>query len=325
MSYRPVAPVVKQTLRDRIARVLPDVAVRHVRFLRVFGTPGNFRRPSTYSEKLNWRILYDRRDVLSWTCDKLAMKDYADAVDGLDIQVPEVLWTGTDARDLAGVELTGDWVLKPNHASGRSVVFGTGSVSDTSDLESYMAGAMDDIQGSVLKEWAYTQARRCLLVERRVPGLTDGSPAWDYKFYVFAGRVELIQVDSRRFSSDHRRSLYSTDWQRKFNSNSTGVYRTADVEVPVQLERMLRAAEILATPFEFIRVDLYATETDVYFGELTPYPGSGLERLDPPAEVELGALWRLPDGDVPGLRVPSSLGARAKDLVGQLTRAKSTP
>ena len=323
MSYWPVAPVVEQNRRDRIARVLPDVVFRHIRFLRVHGTLANFRQPTTYSEKLNWRILYDRRDVLSWTCDKLAMKDYANAVEGLEIQVPEVLWTGTDVRDLAGVELTGDWVLKPNHASGRNIVFGSGPVTDTSDLESYMVGAMDEFQASILKEWAYTQARRCLLVERRVPGLGDGSPPWDYKFYVFGGRVGMIQVDSGRHTSDHRRSLYSRDWQRMFNS--TGIYSTPDAEVPVQLERMLRAAEILAAPFDFIRVDLYATETDVYFGELTPYPFSGLEKFDPPAEFELGALLSLPDADSPGLQTQPSLAARAKDLLGQLTRAKSTP
>ncbi|MDX6552384.1 MAG: hypothetical protein QOH74_872, partial [Gaiellales bacterium] len=150
MNYWPIAPVVKLTGRDRVARVLPDAAFRHLRFLRVFGMRGNFREPATYSEKLNWRILYDRRDVLSWTCDKLAMKDYANAIEGLEIQVPEVLWTGTDVRHLARVELTGDWVLKPNHASGRNIVFGSGPVTDTRDLESYMAGAMDEQQASIL-------------------------------------------------------------------------------------------------------------------------------------------------------------------------------
>ena len=36
-----------------------------------------FGRPVTFSDKVNWRILNDRRPVLEWTCDKLAMKEYA--------------------------------------------------------------------------------------------------------------------------------------------------------------------------------------------------------------------------------------------------------
>jgi hypothetical protein len=167
-------------------------------------------------------------------------------------------------------------------------------VADTSELEEYMTGAMDEEQASILKEWAYTQARRCLIVERRVPGLQDGTPPWDYKFYVFGGRIGLIQVDSGRHTDDHRRSLYSREWTRKFRD--TGIYATPDTPRPAQLDRMIAAAELLGGPFDYIRVDLYATETDVYFGELTPYPGSGLEKLEPPeAEYELGALWTLPE------------------------------
>jgi len=34
----------------------------------------HFTRPVTFSDKVNWRILNDRRPLLEWTCDKLAMK-----------------------------------------------------------------------------------------------------------------------------------------------------------------------------------------------------------------------------------------------------------
>src|SRR3982750_723333 len=34
-------------------------------------------RPRTFTEKLNWRITLDRRELLAPTCDKLAMKEHA--------------------------------------------------------------------------------------------------------------------------------------------------------------------------------------------------------------------------------------------------------
>ena len=36
----------------------------------------HFGRPVTFSDKINWRMLNDRRPLLEWTCDKLAMKDH---------------------------------------------------------------------------------------------------------------------------------------------------------------------------------------------------------------------------------------------------------
>ena len=50
----------------------------------------HFKNPTTFNEKVNWRILYDRRPILEWTCDKLAMKERARNVPGL--QVPRTLW-----------------------------------------------------------------------------------------------------------------------------------------------------------------------------------------------------------------------------------------
>jgi hypothetical protein len=75
---------------------------------------------------------------------------------------------------------------------------------------------------------------------------------------------------------------------------------------------MLATAAKLGSGFDFIRVDLYNILGEVYFGEFTPYPGSGLCRFVPASfDTELGARWTLPsrrnlkkssvfDGWVPG-------------------------
>ena len=57
-----------------IQRTLPQRLKRHVLFLRFHRKWGNFAHPRTFSEKVNWRILYDRRPELTWTCDKLESK-----------------------------------------------------------------------------------------------------------------------------------------------------------------------------------------------------------------------------------------------------------
>ena len=58
---------------------------------------------------------------------------------------------------------------------------------------------------------------------------------------------------------------------------------------------MLRIAEQIGAGFDFLRVDLYLTPKGVAFGEVTPYPGSGLMKFDPKGfDQELGAAWTLP-------------------------------
>jgi hypothetical protein len=56
-----------------VLRVLPVPVVRHLLYLAWIRKPGNFRRPRTFNEKVNWRILNDRRDRIVAACDKMRM------------------------------------------------------------------------------------------------------------------------------------------------------------------------------------------------------------------------------------------------------------
>ena len=48
---------------------------------------------------------------------------------------------------------------------------------------------------------------------------------------------------------------------------------------PSNLDKMLDVASILSREYKFIRVDLYNVDGQIYFGELTFYPGGGLVPL----------------------------------------------
>jgi hypothetical protein len=247
-----------------------------------------FSDPVSFNDKVNWRILHDRRPLLEWTCDKLAMKDRAAAVAGL--RIPATLWAGTDLRELASVALTEHWVLKPNHRSNL-IHFGQGR-ADPESLRGLTAGWLRPMQSADLGEWAYSKARPLLLAEEVIG--KPGSPPPDYKFFVFNGDVAAIQVDTGRHSV-HRRRLYLPDWTPL--EVISAHHELADTEpAPPGLDRMLRAAAKLGTDFDFIRADLYDCVGEVWFGEVTPYPGGGLDRLEPVSfDTDLGSCWKLPE------------------------------
>ena len=64
------------------------------------------------------------------------------------------------------------------------------------------------------------------------------------------------------------------------------------VRRPTALADMMSAAETLAEGFDFVRVDFYQPESQPLFGEISFYPGSGLDPFDPPAlDALMGDLW----------------------------------
>ena len=251
----------------------------------------HFNKPVTFSDKVNWRILNDRRPLLEWTCDKLAMKDYAEGAGLERLRVPRTIWSGSELGDLASVDLPEHWVLKPNHRSGL-IYFGHGQ-ADLRELSTVTATWLDTFESSKMREWAYAAARPMFLVEELLG--PPGSPPPDYKIFVFDGEPDLIEMVNRYDGNQQR--LYRADWTPlEVLYGPQGIAPVAPP--PPALDRMLEISRDLGKPFDFIRVDLYDlydVDGSIVFGELTPYPCGGLERFRPASfDVELGRKWRLP-------------------------------
>lgn len=275
-------------VRERVLKAAPTRVIQTYFYWRRFGRLATFKAPETFTEKVNWRLLNDRRPILAFTCDKAATKEHV-LSSGVDIQVPEQLWFGTDLAEFAALELEGDWVLKPNHRAGGVVIFGSGR-PDLQALQTQTAGWMKSYEAEVLSQWAYTQARPGFIAERRI-GESDVAPV-DYKFFVFDGVPRLVQVDTDRFQG-HQRRFYDPGWAAQPHRSMHPLGPVIDR--PEHFEEMLRLAGALGEPFDFVRVDLYDTAGGVFFGELTPYPGAGLEPYEPDdLDRRLGSYWRLP-------------------------------
>jgi hypothetical protein len=158
---------------------------------------------------------------------------------------------------------------------------------------------------TLLGEWGYSQVPRVLIAEERI-GASDRVPN-DYKFYVFDGTVQFIQVCSDRQFDGMRLRYYTAAWESLHAQD--GQFPLADVmEPPTGFDQMVAIAERLGTPFDFIRVDLYNIDGEIYLGELTPYPCSGMIQFSPSSfDREAGAFWTLPDLDAQGhVRAPIS-------------------
>jgi hypothetical protein len=286
----------REVARDTYYQMLRAIPLRQRRqllYLRFHRQRLRLDPPRRFSEKVNWRIIHDRRPELAWTCDKLAMREHAAAA-APGVAIPRVLWWGTDVRELAALELPDRWVLKPNH---RSTVIHLGrGRPDVEDLRRRTAQWLTDRQFVSLGEWAYSQARPLLFVEEWIG--EGPEPPVDYKFLTFDGVPRLIDVISGRFG-DLRSRYYRPEW--------TPLEVEAEFPLatvlprPAELDEMLRIASRIGRQFDFMRIDLYQSLGRVWFGETTPYPGGGVDRFHETwLDEELGSYWTLPRERVSG-------------------------
>lgn len=238
-------------------------------------------QPGRFTELVQWRKLHDRDARMPALADKVEVKAFVADRIGPEWVIP-TLWTGT-ALPSAPAWPT-PFVVKSRHGC-KHVRIVRDDRADWSAIRAAAARWMHSTYGFWLDEWLYAQIERGLLVEPYV-GVGADLPI-DYKFYVFGGRVEFIQVHLDR-ATRHRWVLLDRDWNRV-----SGSRHDDGVSPPTCHAEMIHAAEALGRDFDFVRVDLYQPGDCPLFGEMTFYPGSGLDRFDPPAlDTLIGAHWR---------------------------------
>ena len=240
-------------------------------------------RPTRFTELVQARKLVDHDRRLPQMIDKVAVKRFVASTLGPEWVTP-TLWQG-DALPSAPAWRY-PFVVKSRHGCNqRRFVRSAGA--DWPEIRAAAARWMRRDYGFWLDEWGYRGIPRGLIVEPFV----GGGPMLpvDYKLYVFHGRVAAIQVHLDR-EHDHRWLLYDRDWNRL---SSPHLSRASSPAPPIGLARMIEGAEALARGFDFVRVDFYDTPGTPRFGEMTFYPGSGLDPFDPPElDLMLGGLWR---------------------------------
>lgn len=268
----------------RMLTPVPDSILRQVMYRRRFGRWGDFKTPARFTEFLTQRMLRDRSPEIAWTCDKRAMKAYA-AEHTPWINVPDTLWHGTDLDQLDLASLPDQWVIKPNHRS-KAVHFGDRSTT-LDELRRATRGWLRPYDRIAVGEWAYSTARRELIIE---PRIGHGRTLVDYKFFVFHGRLRILHTDSNRFTDNFEEMFYNREWDALDIAN--GAPRGAVLPRPDNFEAMVRAVETLGAGYDFMRVDLYNIDGEPWFGELTPYPSGGMDPFNPDAvDLQLGAWW----------------------------------
>jgi hypothetical protein len=186
--------------------------------------------------------------------------------------VPELYWKGRDVDTINFDKLPGHYVIRPTIGHSCNLVFlmkgGLNLLDKRTYTQKQILEVLKDALGKnqhlefLLEEFVRTEKG-----QYKIPD--------DYKFYMFDGKIALIEIINRLGPSEGSFACYDEDWNLIPNiANSK--YKTAAYQAPPAcLSTMIEWAKKLSKAYQiFVRVDFYATDKGAVFGEFTATPGS---------------------------------------------------
>lgn len=281
---------------------LPDKPYLQLQFWARMNRPLNLKNPQTFNEKLQWLKLYDRRPEYTTMVDKYEAKKYVADRIGEEYIIPTLgVWERFEDIDFAS--LPEQFVLKCTHDSGGLVICRDKKQLNLAAAQKVLNDSLRNRYYLFGREWPYKNVKPRIMAEKYMSDRgqqTDSGELTDYKFMCFHGTVENIFTVTERYSSDLKVTFFDRAWNRlPFERH----YPTSSKEIakPQNLEAMIILAEELSKGIPFLRVDFYEVAGKIYFGELTFFPGSGMEEFNPEAwDLKLGQLIELPGAEKPG-------------------------
>lgn len=253
----------------------------------------NLIKPQTFNEKLQWLKLYDRNPLYTKMVDKYAAKQYVADCIGEQYIVPTLgVWDTFEEIDFD--KLPDQFVLKTTHDSGGIVICKHKATFNIAAARKKLNKSLKRNFYYVWREWPYKNVKPRIIAETYMVDKNKNTLE-DYKLMCFNGKVKCTFVATGRFTDTGLRiTFFDKDWHvLPFEKHYPRTDHT--IERPETYDQMVELAETLSKNIPFVRVDFYQINGRIYFGELTFYPGAGLEEITPIKwDYTLGDWLRLP-------------------------------
>ena len=284
---------------------LPDKLYLSLRYRCKMGYWLNWTDTRTFSEKIQWLKIYDRKAEYTRMVDKYAVKKYVADLIGEKYIIPTLgVWDKIDNIDWDS--LPESFVLKTTQGGGGGGVIicrSKGQVNKA-EVKRILNESMKLDLYSKFREWPYKNVRPRIIAEQyiTVSKFDDNGDLPDYKFFCFNGQPIYCQVIRGRFG-DETIDFYDMEWNHQdfIGLNPLVQNGSSPVECPKHLKEMQLICQKLSKGIPFVRVDLYVTSDSVYFGEMTFYPYSGFGTFRPEIwQKKLGdliELWEISDSN----------------------------
>lgn len=275
---------------------LPDKFYLEVLYWILMGKKLDLHNPKTYSEKLQWLKLYDRRPEYITMVDKVAVKDYVTRIIGDEFIIPTLgVWDKPEEIDWE--KLPSQFVLKCTHDSGGLVICRDKSKLDKAAAIKKLRKCLKRNYFKIWREWPYKDVPKRIIAEKYISPEPDVKDLPDYKFFCFNGEVKALFVatDRQKPGEDVKFDFFDAEFNHlPFKQGHE--HANVTPQKPRNFDQMKRVASLLSKGIPHARVDLYEVGDKVLFGEVTLFHFSGMVPFRPDNwDTTFGNMLTLPE------------------------------
>lgn len=257
----------------------PDKLYLKIVYRARMGKKLNLKDPQTFSEKLQWLKLYDRKPVYTKMVDKIEVKKIVADVIGEEYIIPTLgVWDRFEDIDFD--KLPDQFVLKCSHDSGGLVIVRDKSTFDIEAARTKINYSLAKNYYWAGREWPYKDVKPRILAEQYMEDKAT-QELRDYKFFTFDGVPKALFIATQRGSKEETKfDFFDADFKHLPFTNG---HPNADVTPtkPETFEEMKVLAAKLSQNIPQLRVDFYEVNGKAYFGELTFSHWSGMVSFEP--------------------------------------------
>lgn len=252
----------------------------------------DLENPHTFNEKLQWLKIHNRKPEYSILVDKYLVREFIRSkFPNQEIKlIPLVGGPWKQSEDIDFEVLPDQFVLKCTHDSQSIIICKDKSQLNKEAVRKKLSHCLKKNLYYAGREWPYKNVEPQIIAEQYMVD-ESGDELKDYKFFCFNGKPKLVQVNFGRFS-DGKKNMYDMNWE--YLPIQTSHFATDPetiIKRPACFEKMKEYAGILSAGQTFLRVDFYVINDEIYFGELTFYPGGGIMEFTPKEWDERMGDW----------------------------------
>jgi len=222
-------------------------------------------------------IASDYMETLYIYADKILVRNYVAETIGVEY-LPQLYQTSNTFDEIDFSALPDRFYLKANHGCGYNIAVMSKSRLDVLHVRQLMTSWLAENYYDFARERQYRRIRRRILAEEMLD--LNSPKAMLFSAFMFGGHVGFIRATRGKIDGSIVSNNFYSDWQETPFYFGNSQFR-GEIERPEGLAHMLNLAQKLAAPFPFVRVDLYWTGSQVYFGELTFTPSAGDKKFVP--------------------------------------------
>ncbi|ADO82178.1 ATP-grasp fold amidoligase family protein [Ilyobacter polytropus] len=285
--------MLKKKIKLILRKNLSDEIFIKISGLYHLGYLMNLKKPKTFNEKIQYRKLYDKNPLYSLCSDKYRAREYVKEKIGEDYLIPLHLVT-KKLTEKQWNNLPNKFVAKANHNSGPVQIVKDKSKTYYENVAKELHRQLNEKFGILTIEYYYEEIKPLIIIEDLLmtkKGLVD-----DYKFHCFNSKGEFKCI----FMYDYGKENDMKDYPRQmfdenFNKLPFELSRRDDgkeLEKPKNFDKMISLAKKLSKDFDYVRVDFFEVDDNIYFNELTFCHACGFQSFNPREwDYKLGSYW----------------------------------